>query len=80
MVPPERRIIAGTHVLDSCAVPRIPSLFVVCALGATSAAAGTVTGRVELLEKGGRAAQRPLGRVVYVDGPKAKGKPGARHR
>ncbi len=62
-------------MLDSCAVPRIPSLFFVCVLGATAAAAGTVTGTVELLDKGGRPVQDLSDVIVYIDGPKAKGKP-----
>jgi plastocyanin len=47
----------------------------VCALGAASAAAGTITGKVELVDKGGRPVQDLSDVVVYVDGPKAKGKP-----
>jgi plastocyanin len=62
-------------VLDSCAVPRLSSLLVVCALGTASASAGTITGKVELLDKGGRPAQDLSDVVVYIDGPKAKGKP-----
>ena len=63
-------------MLDSCAVPRFPSLFVLCALlGTASVSAGTITGRVELIDKGGRPVQDLSDVVVYVDGPKAKGKP-----
>lgn len=62
-------------MLDSCAVPRLSSLLVACALGTGSASAGTITGTVELLDKGGRRAQDLSDVVVYVDGPKAKGKP-----
>ena len=39
------------------------------------AAAGTVSGKVELIEKGGRRASDLSDVIVYVEGPKAKGKP-----
>lgn len=44
-------------------------------LAASTAAAGTVTGTVELVDKGGRSAPDLSDIVVYVDGPKAKAKP-----
>ena len=43
---------------------------------ASSAAAGDVVGRVELIEKGGKKANDLSDVVVYVDNVKAKGKPG----
>lgn len=46
-------------------------------LAASSALAGTVSGRVELVEKGGRKATDLSDVVVYIDGPKAKAKPAA---
>jgi plastocyanin len=62
-------------MLDSCAVPRFPSLFLACALGTASAHAGTITGKVELVDKNGRSATDLSDVVVYVEGPKAKAKP-----
>jgi len=46
-------------------------------LAATPALAGTVGGRVELVEKGGRKATDLSDVVVYIDGPKAKAKAAA---
>ena len=45
-------------------------------LGAASAAAGTLRGSVELLEKGGRRAADATDVVVWVDGPKVRPDPG----
>jgi plastocyanin len=45
------------------------------ALFASPGIAGTVTGRVELVEKGGRKATDVSEAVVYIDGAKAKPKP-----
>jgi plastocyanin len=42
---------------------------------AVPAAAGTVRGKVELIDKGGRRVTDLSDVIVYVDGPKAKGKP-----
>ena len=44
-------------------------------LTASPALAGTVSGRVELVEKGGRKATDLSDVVVYIDGPRAKAKP-----
>jgi plastocyanin len=51
-----------------------PFLFA-CLAAAAPAAAGTVSGRVELIDKGGRRAADLEGVIVYVDGPKARGRP-----
>ena len=51
------------------------SLVPACLALAMPAAAGTVTGKVELIEKGGRRASGLSDVIVYVEGPKAKGKP-----
>jgi plastocyanin len=50
------------------------SLALACVALAMPAAAGTVTGKVELIEKGGRRASDLSDVIVYVEGPKAKGK------
>ena len=44
-------------------------------LAASPGLAGTVSGRVELVEKGGRKATDLSDVVVYIEGPKAKAKP-----
>ena len=49
-------------------------------LAAARRCAGTVSGRVELVEKGGRRATDLSDVVVYVDGAKAKAKPARVHR
>ena len=41
---------------------------------AVPAAAGTITGKVEMIDKGGRRATDLSDVIVYVDGPKAKGR------
>jgi plastocyanin len=46
-------------------------------LAASSALAGTVTGRVDLVEKGGRKATDLSDVVVYIEGPKAKARAAA---
>lgn len=46
-----------------------------CLATGMPARAGTVAGKVELIEKGGRRASDLSDVIVYVEGPKAKGKP-----
>jgi plastocyanin len=48
---------------------------IACVTAAVPAAAGTVTGQVELIDKGGRRASDLSDVIVYVEGPKAKGWP-----
>ncbi len=46
-----------------------------CLATGMPARAGTVAGKVELIEKGGRRASDLSDVIVYVEGPKAKGRP-----